>query len=77
MLLKDRDRIEELLTEPNQSIHRDPGKPPIAFEGDLQLQEEQKKLQEEIKDRIEKLDVTTGKTPQQIAQELAKELGWG
>ncbi len=41
MLLEDGDRIEEVLTEGDQSIHRDPGKPPIAVQGDLQPQDQQ------------------------------------
>ena len=41
MLLQDGYRIEELLTERNQPIHGDSGKASIAFEGDLQAQDQQ------------------------------------
>ena len=41
MLLEYGYGIEELLTECHQSIHRDVGKASIAFEGDLQAQDQQ------------------------------------
>ena len=41
MLLEDGYRIEELLTERNQSSHGDACKAAIAFEGDLQTQDQQ------------------------------------
>ena len=40
MILENGYGIEELLTERNQSVHGDVGKASIAFEGDLQAQDQ-------------------------------------